>query len=84
MPARHPQIWFRGRLEAKLRDPIPPEEATMKELTCRDIGFDCDAVVRGESVDEVMAQAGPHAKEVHGVDVTPEMAGKIRTLVRDA
>jgi predicted small metal-binding protein len=64
--------------------PFGAEEATMKELKCRDAGFDCDAVVRGESVDAVMAQAGPHAKEVHGVDVTPEMAGQLRTLVRDA
>ena len=56
----------------------------MKELKCRELGFDCDAVVQAESVDEVMAQAAPHAKEVHGVDVTPEMAGQFRTLVRDA
>jgi predicted small metal-binding protein len=56
----------------------------VKELKCRDVGFDCDAVVHGESVDDVMAQAGPHAKEAHGVDVTPEMAGKIKSLVRDA
>ncbi|TFV66056.1 UNVERIFIED_ORG: DUF1059 domain-containing protein [Bacillus sp. AZ43] len=56
----------------------------MKELRCRDAGFDCDAVVRGETVDEVMAQAGPHAEEAHGVEVGPEMAGQIRTLVHDA
>ncbi|MGY1822926.1 DUF1059 domain-containing protein [Geodermatophilus sp. SYSU D00079] len=56
----------------------------MKRLECRDAGFDCDAVVHGESVEEVMAQAGPHAKEAHGVDVTPEMADRIRALVRDA
>jgi predicted small metal-binding protein len=59
------------------------EAVAMKELKCRDAGFDCDAVVHGQSVDEVMAEAGPHAKEVHGVDVTPEMAGQIRTLIRD-
>lgn len=56
----------------------------MKQLHCRDAGFDCDAVVQGESLDDVMAQAGPHAKEVHGVDVTPELAdaiaGKVRTV----
>ena len=56
----------------------------MKELRCRELGFDCDAVVHGETVDDVMAQAGPHATEVHGVNVTPEMAGRIATLVRDA
>ena len=55
----------------------------MKELQCRNVGFDCDGVIRGESVDDVLAQAGTHAKEVHGVEVTPEMAGQIRTLVRD-
>jgi predicted small metal-binding protein len=59
-------------------------EATVKELKCRDAGFDCDAVVHGDTVDDVMAQAGPHAKEAHGVDVTPEMAGRIKTLVHDA
>ena len=55
----------------------------MKELKCRDAGFDCDAVVHGESVDEVMAQAGPHAREAHVVDVTPEMAGRIRGLITE-
>jgi predicted small metal-binding protein len=56
----------------------------MKELRCRDVGFDCDGVIRGETVDDVLAQAGPHAKDVHGVEVTPEMAGQITTLVHDA
>ncbi len=55
----------------------------MKELKCRDAGFDCDGVIQGESVEEVLAQVGPHAKDVHGVEVTPEMAGQVRTLVRD-
>ena len=56
----------------------------MKELRCRDVGFECDAVVHGETVDDVMGQAGPHAKDAHGVDVTPEMAGQIRGHVHDA
>ena len=55
----------------------------MKELKCRDAGFDCDAVVEGQTVEEVLAQAGPHAKEAHGVEVTPEMSQQIGTLVRD-
>jgi predicted small metal-binding protein len=56
----------------------------MKEFHCRDAGFDCDAVVHADSVDDVMDQAGSHAKEVHGADVSPEMAGQMRTLVHDA
>lgn len=55
----------------------------MKELRCRDAGFECDTVIEGETVDDVLAQAGPHAKEAHGVDVTPEMGQQIGTLVRD-
>ena len=56
----------------------------MQELRCRDAGFDCDAVVRGEDVEEVVAQARPHARKAHGVEVTPEVAERIRTLVHDA
>ena len=55
----------------------------MKQLMCRDAGFDCEAVVRAESVDELMAQVGPHAREAHRVEVTPELAGRLATLVRD-
>jgi predicted small metal-binding protein len=55
----------------------------VKELRCHDIGFECDAVVHGETDDDVMDQVGPHAKDVHGVAVTPEMDSQIRGLVRD-
>ena len=56
----------------------------MKELRCRDVGFDRDAVVHGETVHDVMAQVKPHAKEARGVDVTPETSAQIATLVHDA
>ena len=55
----------------------------MRELRCRDAGFDCEAVVRADSDDEVLAQAGPHAEQAHGVQVTPELAGQLRSLVRE-
>ena len=55
----------------------------MKQLKCRDAGFDCDAVVEGETTEQVLAQAGPHAKEVHGVDVSPTMAEAFAGKVRD-
>lgn len=55
----------------------------MHELKCRDAGFDCDAVLQGESVDEVMAKVGPHAKDAHGTDVTPEMQQQLTGLVRE-
>lgn len=55
----------------------------MKELKCRDAGFDCDAVVHGNSTEEVMAQVRPHAEEEHQVEVTPEVEGQLAALVRD-
>jgi len=55
----------------------------VKELACRDAGFDCDGVIQGDSVDDVLAKAGPHAKEAHGVEVTPEMREQLSGLVRD-
>jgi predicted small metal-binding protein len=54
-----------------------------EQLRCRDAGFDCEAVAEGETNEEVLAQAGPHAKEAHGVNVTPEMAEAIAGKVRD-
>lgn len=38
-----------------------------RELRCRDVGFDCDAVVTAESDDEILRQAAEHAKDVHAM-----------------
>jgi len=56
----------------------------MRELRCRDAGFDCDAVVQGESDNEVFAQAAPHAEQVHGLTVTPELQQQLAGLIHDA
>ena len=55
----------------------------MKTLRCRDAGFDCDGEIRASTEDAVLAQAAEHAEKVHHVKVTPEMAGHIKTLIRD-
>jgi predicted small metal-binding protein len=55
----------------------------MKTLRCADIGFDCKAVVKANTDEEVLAQAAKHAKEVHGVTVTPEMAAQIKTKIKE-
>jgi predicted small metal-binding protein len=33
---------------------------------CRDIGFDCDGVVRAETEEELLQQVAAHAKSAHG------------------
>ncbi len=55
----------------------------MKVLQCRDAGFDCDAVVHGQTTDDILAEVRPHAEQEHGVQVTPEMEQQLAGLVRD-
>jgi predicted small metal-binding protein len=55
----------------------------MKTLRCRDAGFDCDEVVQATSEEEVLSQAAEHAQSAHNVQVTPELAEQIKTLIKD-
>lgn len=55
-----------------------------KVLHCRDVGFDCEGVIRGDTEDDVMQQAAEHARVAHGMDeVTPETADQIRSKIQD-
>lgn len=54
----------------------------MKELRCRDLGFDCDAVVQVETEEELLKQVAAHAKAVHGVKVTPEIVAEVKKHIR--
>ena len=59
----------------------------MKTVSCREAGFDCDHVVKGETEEEVMKNGAEHAMKVHGMkekDMTPEMQQKIRGLIRSS
>ncbi len=54
-----------------------------KELKCGDLMPGCDAHFTAESEDEILAQAAQHAKEVHGLDVTPDLAEQVRSKIHD-
>ncbi len=43
---------------------------------------ECNYVIRGETEDEVLQQAGEHARE-HGLEPTPELMGKVRGSIED-
>jgi len=47
-------------------------------------GFDCEHEVRAASAEEVLQQAAEHARTVHDVEVTPEMAEQVKGLIREA
>lgn len=55
----------------------------MKELKCRDLGFDCEAVVSATNDNEVLAQVAAHAKEAHGFTdeqlANPELHAQVRS-----
>ncbi len=55
----------------------------MKKLNCSDAGFDCKGVLTASTEEEILQQAAVHAKEVHGVTVTPEMVQQIKSLIKD-
>jgi predicted small metal-binding protein len=55
----------------------------MKTLHCRDLGFDCEGVIKANSNEEVLQQAAQHAQDVHHVTVTPELAQQAQALIKD-
>jgi predicted small metal-binding protein len=60
------------------------ETVMMKVVRCRDVGFDCNGVVRAPTEEEALKQVAVHAKEVHGVDpVTPDMVQKVKSVMRE-
>ncbi len=64
---------------------LPTEEERMsKELACGAVVPGCDAVFRGESEDEVLAQVPEHARDAHGMEeVPPAVVDRARAAIRD-
>lgn len=55
-----------------------------KVVVCRDLGFDCEGVIRAETEEEALAQAGQHAEAVHDIkEISPELAEQVRSVMRD-
>ncbi len=55
-----------------------------KAIHCKDVGFDCEGVVRAGSEEEVLRLAAEHAKSVHDVaELSGEMVAKVKSVIRD-
>ena len=55
-----------------------------KQITCRDVGVDCDFQARGNTVEEVLQKCAEHAKSAHGMnEIPPELAAKVQAAIRD-
>lgn len=55
-----------------------------KVVHCRDVGYDCDGVVRAETEEEALQQVAEHARSAHGLEtVSPEVVQKVRSVMRE-
>jgi predicted small metal-binding protein len=53
-----------------------------KVLRCDALMPGCDFEARG-SEDEILAAAGRHAKEDHGLEVSDDLVEKVKSAIRD-
>lgn len=54
-------------------------------LACGDVMPGCDATFSADTEEELLAQAGPHAAEVHGItEMTPEVLEAVRGAVKQS
>ena len=55
-----------------------------KVVHCRDVGFDCNGVIKANTEGEALKLAGEHAMKVHGVkEITPDIIKKVKSVMRD-
>ena len=55
-----------------------------KIINCKDVGFDCPAVVRAATEEEALQLAAEHARTEHGLEeITPEVVAKVKAVMRD-
>jgi predicted small metal-binding protein len=54
-----------------------------KQLSCRDLGAECDFLVRSEKGDEVMSLVREHACRIHNrCENTPELKDRMRVSMK--
>ncbi|MBA3266719.1 MAG: DUF1059 domain-containing protein [Acidimicrobiia bacterium] len=54
-------------------------------LACGDIVEGCTTTLEADSEDDLMASAGSHASEAHGItEVTPELAEQVKGAIKPA
>jgi predicted small metal-binding protein len=54
-----------------------------KVLKCGDLMPGCSFEARAETEDEILQAAAVHAKEVHGLDATPELVEQVKGVIKD-
>ena len=44
----------------------------MAKFTCRDYGFDCDFIVKGDDIAKAIEEYGKHSCDEHGIEYSRE------------
>ncbi len=53
------------------------------QVTCRDVGVDCDYVAHGRTEEQLFKNAAEHGRSVHGMEqIPPEIVKKVRAAIR--
>lgn len=55
----------------------------MKQLVCADVTGDCEAIVTGDTDDEILEQAVPHAQEAHDLEDSEDLRRQLRSSIQD-
>ena len=56
-----------------------------KKVHCKDLGFDCEGTVTGETEEEVLEKVATHAKEAHNLtEISDEVVAKVRSVMKEA
>jgi len=73
-----------------LREPslIPNKEvdilAKEKVVRCREVGFDCNGIMRAHTEEELLAKVAQHARTVHHLtEITDEVVKKVKSVIRE-
>jgi predicted small metal-binding protein len=54
----------------------------MKRLACRDVGLDCDFIIKGETEEEIIKNAVQNAWEIHAIK-PEEMTSEMKVRIKD-
>jgi len=55
-----------------------------KVIHCRDLGYECDGIIRAHTEEEALELAIMHAERLHGLQhISPEIREEIRAAVRE-
>lgn len=55
-----------------------------KVIHCRDVGFDCNGVIRADTEEEALRMAAQHAQDVHGMKkLSRKLLKRVRSVMHD-